>query len=144
MPSDRSPRRSVAVVTGTRRDQLLGAGFDVAAVILFVALGRGSHDEGSSVGGTLRVAAPFVLGLALGWLVARAWRAPFAVRTGVVVWLVTVAAGMLIRHTAFDRGTAFAFIIVATLFLGLFLVGWRAVATKSRDPQGRLAAKRVQ
>jgi hypothetical protein len=48
----------------------------------------------------------------------------------VIVWLVTVALGMVLRHTLFDRGTALAFIIVATISLGLLLLGWRAVAAR--------------
>lgn len=131
-------------MTAPRREQLTAAAVDVAAVVVFVALGRGSHDEGSSIGGTLRVAAPFLLALGAGWVALRAWRAPFAVGTGVGLWLVTVAVGMVLRRTVFDRGTAVAFVIVATLFLGLFLVGWRAVVAKSRHPRGRLAAKRAQ
>jgi Protein of unknown function (DUF3054) len=109
---------------------------DAALVLVFVALGRTSHDEGNMFSGTLSVAAPFLIALALGWIVARAWKQPLALRTGVVVWITTVVAGMVLRHTVFDRGTALAFIIVATLFTGLFLVGWRAVA-------GRVVASRL-
>ncbi len=109
----------------TRR-AALAAGIDAAAIIAFVAMGRGSHDEGSALGGTLEVAAPFLIAAAVGWLLARAWRRPVQPRTGVVVWLTTVALGMLLRRTAFDRGTAVSFVIVATIVLGAFLVGWRA------------------
>ncbi|MDQ1425484.1 MAG: hypothetical protein QOD72_2982, partial [Acidimicrobiaceae bacterium] len=101
-----------------------------ALVLVFVALGRTSHEEGQMLSGTLSVAAPFLIALALGWAVARAWRQPLALRTGVVVWITTVVAGMVLRHTVFDRGTALAFIIVATLFTGLFLLGWRAIARR--------------
>jgi hypothetical protein len=103
---------------------------DAALVLVFVALGRTSHEEGQMLSGTLSVAAPFLIALALGWAVARAWRQPLALRTGVVVWITTVVAGMVLRHTVFDRGTALAFIIVATLFTGLFLLGWRAIARR--------------
>jgi Protein of unknown function (DUF3054) len=34
----------------------------------------------------------------------------------------------LLRRMVFHNGTAIAFVIVATLFLGLGLVGWRVVA----------------
>jgi hypothetical protein len=109
---------------------------DAALVLVFVALGRTSHEEGHVLSGTLGVAAPFLIALALGWIGARAWRHPLALRTGVIVWVTTVVAGMVLRRTVFDRGTALAFIIVATLFTGLFLVGWRAVA-------GRVVASRL-
>lgn len=99
---------------------------DVLFIVLFVALGRKSHDEGGNVVvGTLKVAAPFVIALAAGWLVARAWKSPTAPTTGMVIWVVTLAGGMVLRHFVFDRGTALPFIIVAGCFTLLFLVGWR-------------------
>ena len=46
-------------------------GFDVAAVLLFVAIGRRSHDEsGSAISGIVAVAAPLLIGLVVGWLIA--------------------------------------------------------------------------
>ncbi len=111
-----------------RRQVVFAALTDVLAVVLFVVLGRRSHDEGSTLSAIFGVAAPFLIGLAAGWVVARAWRAPMALRTGVTVWAVTVVLGMVLRHWAWDRGTAASFIVVATLVLGTFLVGWRALA----------------
>ena len=114
----------------TPRTVALAATLDVIAVFLFVAIGRNNHDEsGPVIVGILKVAAPFVIGLALGWLAARAWLAPLSpVPTGVVIWLVTVIGGMLLRRFVFDRGTALPFIIVASLFTLLLLVGWRVLA----------------
>ena len=109
---------------------------DVASVLLFVVLGRSSHDEGSGVGAVLNVAAPFLIGLAVGWLLTPNARSqPFAVRTGVPVWLATVVVGVLLRWFAWDRGTALSFVIVAALFLGFFLVGWRVVVTGATRPR---------
>jgi hypothetical protein len=122
--------------THTRR-RAVAALLDVAAVLLFVALGRRTHDEdGSWLGGALEVAAPFLIGLAVGWLIARAWRAPTDPATGVQVWLSTLVIGMLLRRFVFDDGTALPFVIVATVFLGALLVGWRLVAE-------RLSARRA-
>jgi hypothetical protein len=107
----------------------ISALIDVIAIVLFVILGRSSHHEnGSFVVSTLKVAAPFLIALAVGWLVARAWKSPDAPSTGFIVWGTTIVLGMVLRHFAFHRGTALPFIIVATLFTGLFLVGWRVVA----------------
>jgi hypothetical protein len=78
----------------------------------------------------LSVAAPFLIALAVGWAAARAWRAPVAWRTGLVVWPVTVALGMVLRRFAFDRGTATSFIVVASVATGLLLLGWRLVARR--------------
>jgi hypothetical protein len=109
---------------------------DVAAVLLFVILGRGSHDEGNGVGSVLGVAAPFLIGLTLGWIVPSGTRRrPFAVATGVRVWLATVVVGVLLRWFAWDRGTAVSFVVVAAVFLGFFVVGWRVVLVAAARPR---------
>ena len=114
-----------------RRPLIVAAVLDIVSIIVFVAIGRNNHDEGGgTVHGTLSVAAPFLIALAVGWLLARAWRAPLAPATGIIVWLTTIIVGMPLRHWAFHRGTATAFIIVATLFTGVFLVGWRVAGEK--------------
>lgn len=109
----------------SRRSVQEAAVFDVVAIIVFVIIGRRSHDEGSALSGIVKVAAPFLIALVLGWLAARAWKAPMAVGTGVVIWLVTVVGGLVLRKVAFGDGTAMPFIIVASLFTLTSLVGWR-------------------
>ena len=100
---------------------------DIALVVAFAALGRASHDS-DIFGGLWQTAWPFLLGLALGWLLTLAWRAPLApVRTGLGIWAATVIGGMLLR-AASGQGTAPAFIIVATVTLLVLLVGWRVIA----------------
>lgn len=109
------------------------AALDVASIVVFVAIGRRSHDEsGNAVVGALKVAAPFLIALVVAWLALRAWRRPGDLTTGVQIWLVTVALGMVLRHFAFDRGTALSFIIVATIVLGVFLLGWRLVLARAQ------------
>ncbi len=111
---------------GARTAARWAAAVDVASILLFVAIGRRSHDEtGNVVIEAVKVAAPFLIALALGWVVARAWRAPLEPVTGMVIWVVTLVAGMLLRGFVFDRGTATAFVVVAGAFTLLFLVGWR-------------------
>ena len=118
---------------------LVAATIDIVSVVVFVAIGRKNHDEsGSMVTGTLKVVAPFLIALVVGWLAARAWQAPIAVRTGVIVWLVTVIGGMLLRKFAFDRGIALPFIIVTAVFTLLLLVGWRALAEWRNSHEGRV------
>ncbi len=112
-----------------RRRSGLALALDAVAVVVFVAIGRRTHDEGGNVvAGAARVAAPFLIAMALGWLIGRTWRDPFGLATGAIVWLVTVIAGLLLRHFLFDRGTATPFIIVATATLGTFIMGWRGIA----------------
>ncbi|HQZ36542.1 MAG TPA: DUF3054 domain-containing protein [Ilumatobacteraceae bacterium] len=119
----------------SRRSVQMAAALDVVALVVFVIIGRRSHDEGSALSGIVKVAAPFLIALILGWLVARAWKNPMAVGTGVIVWLVTVIGGLVLRKVAFDGGTAVPFIIVASLFTLCTLVGWRFLAEwrKSRS-----------
>ena len=101
---------------------------DVCCVLAFVAIGRASHHDGDSPAGLASTAWPFLAGLAVGLVAARAWRRPAAiVPAGLGAWLGTVAVGMLLRVVA-GQGTALAFIGVALAFLGLFLLGWRVVA----------------
>jgi hypothetical protein len=109
------------------RQVTIAATFDIVAVVAFVVIGRRSHDEGDALSGLARVAAPFLIGLAVGWLVARAWKAPTSTTTGMVIWPVTVAVGMAVRRFAFDDGTALAFIVVTSIFTGVLLVGWRVL-----------------
>lgn len=108
---------------------------DVAIVGAFVLIGRREHEEGSVASDIVATAAPFLFGLAAGWLGARAWRRPHAVPTGVAVWAATILVGMFTRKVVFEDGIAFAFIMVATLFLGVGLVGWRVIVSKRDDTQ---------
>ncbi len=99
---------------------------DVALVLTFVLIGRASHGE--SALGTLNTLWPFLVGLALGWIAARAWRSPRRVIwTAIIIWVATVVVGMLLR-LASGQGVVLSFVIVAALVLGAFLVGWRALS----------------
>jgi hypothetical protein len=101
---------------------------DICCVLLFVVIGRASHTKGESFAGLASTSWPFLTGLAAGWLAARAWRKPAAILpSGAGAWLGTVAVGMVLRMAA-GQGTAFSFILVALVFLGLFLLGWRLAA----------------
>ena len=103
---------------------------DAVAVLVFVVIGRRSHDEGSALLGTLAVAWPFWVGGALGWAAVRGWRRPRAVwPTGVGVLAVTVVGGMALRALT-GAGTEGSFVVVTTVVLAVLLLGWRAVAAR--------------
>ncbi|MBK0419372.1 DUF3054 domain-containing protein [Leucobacter sp. CSA1] len=101
---------------------------DALFVVLFAALGRSSHAREATFVGLVETAWPFLVGLAVVWLAARVWRAPLRiVRSGVPLWVGTVAIGMLLRALT-GAGTAMPFVIVATVSVGVFLLGWRGIA----------------
>jgi peptidoglycan/LPS O-acetylase OafA/YrhL len=113
VPGSRGPARMLAL--------------DVVAVLLFAAVGRRTHAEGVSMVGIAGTAWPFLAGTVGGWAVARAWRRPLSAATGLVVWIGAVALGMLLRRLT-GEGTAWPFVVVATVVLGALLLGWRALA----------------
>lgn len=105
---------------------------DVVVVVVFVAIGRSTHHHGLSQSGMISTLWPFVLGLALGWLlVLRRRRNGASIRSGLEIGFITVVIGMIARVIA-GQGTALAFIVVALVFLiGLMLV-WRYLAKRLR------------
>lgn len=108
------------------------AAADVACVLVFVVIGRASHTKGETLAGIASTAWPFLCGLACGWIAARAWRRPATLApAGVGAWLGTVAVGMVLRVVA-GQGTAIAFVVVALVFLGLFMLGWRLAGSRQR------------
>ncbi|MEJ6489454.1 DUF3054 domain-containing protein [Leucobacter sp. USCH14] len=114
--------------SAARRTAALAFGADALLVLLFAGIGRSSHERAPSMLGLLETAWPFVVGLGIAWLAALAFRHPLSiVRAGLPVWAGAVALGMLLR-AATGSGTAPSFIIVATITLGVFLLGWRVIA----------------
>jgi hypothetical protein len=101
---------------------------DPAFVLLFVTIGRDTHDEGGDFGDVVTTAAPFLIALAAGWTAARVWRDPVGLGTGIIVTAVTLIGGMVLRNLVFGEGTAPAFVVVAALFLSASLLGWRLAA----------------
>jgi hypothetical protein len=99
--------------------------FDVLAVLAFVVVGRANHGGSQALTSILHTAAPFLLAVAAGWLVARAWRRPADLRTGTVVAAVTVVGGIALRRAVFGDGIAVSFVLVTAAILGLLIVGWR-------------------
>jgi Protein of unknown function (DUF3054) len=115
----------------TRRSLLTAVLIDLFCVVVFVVIGRRQHDEGSAAAGIVKTSAPFLIGLIVGWLVARpTWNAPRSARAALTIWPTTVLVGTLLRRFAFNRSIAVAFVIVATVFLGATMFGWRLVARR--------------
>ncbi|MET1033664.1 MAG: DUF3054 domain-containing protein [Arthrobacter sp.] len=103
---------------------------DAALVTAFAALGRQSHEHGLSVVGILQTAAPFLVALAISSAAARVWSQPSrVVPQGLVVWIGTVCLGLALR-VATGATAALPFVIVATVTLGVLLLGRRAVTSR--------------
>lgn len=102
------------------------AALDCGLVLVFAGIGRSSHAEGLTVQGLATTAWPFLVALTLGWLIARGWRQPVNLRVGAVIWASTVMGAMVLRHFS-SAGTALPFVLVATVTLGVFLLGWRGL-----------------
>lgn len=118
------------------------AAIDGAVVLLFVLIGRASHDEDPVIG-ALTTYWPFLVGLLLGWLITRGWRAPLSlVRTALPVWAVTVVVGLLLRAVT-GQGVQPSFVIVTSVVLAVFLLGWRAVVGFVVRRQSRKALTRT-
>lgn len=114
----------------SRRAVITTAIVDVVAVVVFVAIGRRNHDEGTALSGVLGVAAPFLIALGISWIGLRTWREPFNRASFIATWVITVFVGLLLRRVVFDRGIATAFIIVATITLGVLLGLGRTLSKK--------------
>jgi hypothetical protein len=122
------------ITDGRRRVRraLIALFADVVCVIVFCTIGRRSHAEGLTVAGIAQTAWPFLVGTGVGWLLIGGWRRPFTViPTGVVVWVCTVAAGMVLRKVT-SAGVSTSFVVVASLSTAVLLLGWRAAAALFR------------
>ncbi|WP_312673594.1 DUF3054 domain-containing protein [Microbacterium sp.] len=111
---------------------------DAVLVLVFAAIGRASHQEDPA--GFLLTAWPFLVALLLGHAAALLLpgrpRRPWSLSWGAVVWAVTVVGGMLLRLLSGDTAEV-PFVIVATLVLGVFLLGWRGLAALVRRRRSR-------
>ncbi|WP_298443468.1 DUF3054 domain-containing protein [Gordonia sp. (in: high G+C Gram-positive bacteria)] len=146
---------STAATRAWDKSLVLTAITDLAAIVAFVAIGRGSHDEAFTIAGFSRTLWPFLVGAVIGWAlgflinwvqdggkrdVIATWRPMRIFPDGVVIWVSTVVLGMLLRVSS-SQGTAASFLIVATISTAVLLLGWRlAVAITLRVRSGRVGS----
>jgi hypothetical protein len=111
-------------------------GGDVVALLVFAAIGRGSHGEASglgAIGEVARTAAPFIV----GWLVSAPWLGAFQpaatssqlgmLRTTALAWCAALVVGSLLRALLIGRFSPPSFYIVTFIAALVLLGGWRAV-----------------
>ena len=103
---------------------------DVVAVLVFVVIGRRSHEEANSISGLLQTAAPFLIAVVLSWLVVALTKPSGSLVPALATWVITVSVGMLLRNLVFGEGTAVSFIIVTTITLFVLIVGARLMAAR--------------
>ncbi len=109
---------------------------DVVFLLLFVTIGRNAHKDGISLSGELSTLWPFAVGLLTGWLfIGFTHRTATTRSSGIIIVLWTVMLGMILRVFA-GQGTAVTFIVVALVFLSLFLVGWRILLSLWKSGRG--------
>ncbi|MGO1182032.1 MAG: DUF3054 domain-containing protein [Micrococcaceae bacterium] len=114
---------------------------DAVLIVLFAGLGRRSHDLGLDLPGILLTAAPFLSAWLVAVLLTRGWDTWRAVWPhGVVVWIITVAGGLVLRVTVFGDTAAVSFQVVAACALGILLLGRRTLTTllrRRRSPRAQ-------
>jgi len=123
--------------TASAKVVLAAAAADIVLILVFAAIGRDAHHREEPVLGVLLTAWPFLAGAAAGWAVARAWRSPLSVlRAGIPVWLGSLVGGMILRALT-AQTVVIPFVIVATLALAVFLVGYRLLIAGAAKLRGR-------
>ncbi|GAB2458066.1 DUF3054 domain-containing protein [Xylanimonas ulmi] len=109
--------------------------YDVVVLVVFLMFGSAAHGSADrGTGHLVALGATFFAGLAAGWALSRAWRAPARLwPTGVIIWLTTVVVGVVLRGLLIpDAGFEPGFLLITTGFLGVTLLGWRALARPPR------------
>ena len=112
------------------RTALRAFAFDALCILLMVVIGTRNHKTDTGISGILFVAAPFWIAMSLTHLAPLLQRKNRKDPNPYMVWGYTVIMGMLLRNMVFNRGTAAAFVIVATVFLGITMFGWRYVVAR--------------
>ena len=105
-------------------------GLDLIVVLLFVTIGRLSHGEAADPLGILTTAGPFVIALAGVPVALIGMHRPTDTwLNGLFVWAGTLGFGMWIRAN-WGEGVQASFVVVAGIFLGALMIGWRVIAVR--------------
>ena len=118
---------------------------DVAALMLFAAIGRGNHGEGLFLADVCATAAPFAAGWFLASPVAGVYGASArgkkvgpAAAAAAKGWALGIPAGLGFRGIGKGAIPPKPFVIVSLAATGVFLIGWRAwfAASAGGDEDG--------
>jgi DUF3054 family protein len=106
---------------------------DLAVAVLYVVVGRLSHDEGIGAGGLLHTGWPFLAGLLGGYVgVALTRWPPMCLRAGLVVSIKMVIIGLVLRYGVARDDVPLSYAVVTAVVLIGLTSAWRAVAARGR------------
>jgi hypothetical protein len=104
------------------------AAADLAAVAIYVLVGRLSHDESVSASGLLSTGWPFLIGIVGGYIGIALTRWPaLSLRGGAVITVKTFVIGLVLRYGVAEDATPFSFVVVTIVVLAALMLGWRIV-----------------
>ncbi|MFN8120500.1 MAG: DUF3054 domain-containing protein [Micropruina glycogenica] len=116
-------------------------GLDLIVVLLFATIGRLSHGEAADPLGILTTAWPFVIALAGVTVALIGMQRPTDTwLNGLFVWAGTLGFGMWIRAN-WGEGVQASFVVVAGIFLGALMIGWRVIAARRSTQRATRPAK---
>jgi len=118
---------------------------DLAALLLFVIMGRESHDEGNAIAGVLGAVWPFIV----AWLVVTplvgalrprhtAALVPM-IRVTLLTWAAALPIAIVLRALALGRWSPWTFYLVALIVITVLLLGWRVAFVLLAQRRGRVA-----
>jgi hypothetical protein len=110
----------------SRRIPALAFAADLVAVIVFVAIGRMTHERPDDLLGLAATAAPFAIGVVAAWATPIVRAHPQTLRVGLVVWAGAAVLGLALR-AGFTGQLPLSFAVVTILSLGVLLLGWRGL-----------------
>eukprot|EP00208_Stichococcus_sp_RCC1054_P000028 CAMPEP_0206143214 /NCGR_PEP_ID=MMETSP1473-20131121/19638_1 /ASSEMBLY_ACC=CAM_ASM_001109 /TAXON_ID=1461547 /ORGANISM="Stichococcus sp, Strain RCC1054" /LENGTH=237 /DNA_ID=CAMNT_0053538509 /DNA_START=195 /DNA_END=908 /DNA_ORIENTATION=+ len=118
--------------TSLKRAAILVGG-DAAAVLLFAAIGRGSHAELDGIAGVLTTAWPFLAGWYTGATFTGAYGAaaqrgpaPAAAGAAAKAWAVAIVLSLALRSASRGAPPPVPFAVVASVATAVLLIGWRS------------------
>jgi len=101
---------------------------DALGLVLFVAIGRRQHHIHAGSQEFWTTLWPFLAGWFGVAVIMRLYSAPLSWRRAIPTWLLALPVAIWLRVALTDHVFFLSFALVATAFVGLMLLGWRAVA----------------
>jgi hypothetical protein len=101
---------------------------DALCILVFVLIGRGSHEINQGVGWFVTVLWPLYLGWFSVALATKLYTRPSGTwRALLVTWLGGIAVASFFRGAFTPRPYVSVFTLIAIAFIGLTTFGWRAI-----------------